>query len=346
MKRNIFLCAVCALALAAACEKTPPTPENPNAGGPYAYLLNEGYWGGNNAEISRVNIADGSIEADWFSKSNGRGLGDVAQDLARYGGKLYATVYMSNVVEVIDPATGLSIKQIDFGSRGPRYMACHHGMVYVSCYDRSVVSIDTATLCISGSCAISGMQPEQLCVLGGKLYVCNSWQYGDGGSFLYDNTLSVIDLETFAETGKIEVGYNPNRIRALDGNRLVVVCAGDYDAHPAETLVLDITDNTIRQHPIAATNLEVWNGDIYCYAVAYDENWNTATAFYRNETPILQDFGGKLNDAYGISINPANGDLYISNSPYGANGDLYCITAEGVERWHTEAGNYASKVVF
>ena len=134
MKKNILLLAACALLLTVGCEKD-PKPENNTNDGTYAYVLNEGSRGVNNAEISRLNIKDGTIEADWFSAANGRGLGDLAQDLVHYGNKLYATVHTSNKVEVIDPATGKSLKQIDMGNRGPRYIACHGGKIYVTCYD-------------------------------------------------------------------------------------------------------------------------------------------------------------------------------------------------------------------
>ena len=111
MKRTFLFLAACALLLTVGCEKD-PTNNNSTNDGTYAYVLNEGAWGGNDAGISRLNIKDGTIEVDWFAKANGRGLGDLAQDLIYYGSRLYASVNGSNTIEVIDPVTGKSLKQI------------------------------------------------------------------------------------------------------------------------------------------------------------------------------------------------------------------------------------------
>ncbi|MBQ6096668.1 MAG: hypothetical protein IJK99_02865 [Bacteroidales bacterium] len=73
-------------------------------------VLNEGGWGKNNAGISRVNVASGNCTPNFFADNNGRGLGDVAQDLIIAGGKAYATVTFSNSLEVMDPATGKSTR--------------------------------------------------------------------------------------------------------------------------------------------------------------------------------------------------------------------------------------------
>lgn len=73
-------------------------------------VLNEGGWSKNNSGISRVDVANSSCTADFFASSNGRGLGDVAQDLIIVGNKAYATVTFSNSFEVMDPATGKSTR--------------------------------------------------------------------------------------------------------------------------------------------------------------------------------------------------------------------------------------------
>jgi len=73
-------------------------------------ILNEGGWGRNNAGISRIDAALGNSVPNFFADNNGRGLGDVAQDLIIAGGKAYATVTFSNSLEVMDPATGKSTR--------------------------------------------------------------------------------------------------------------------------------------------------------------------------------------------------------------------------------------------
>ena len=67
-----------------------------------AYVLNEGTWGSNNSSLSRVDLASGTINNNIFSAANGRGLGDVAQDIVVSGGKAYIAVSFSNTIEVVN----------------------------------------------------------------------------------------------------------------------------------------------------------------------------------------------------------------------------------------------------
>ena len=357
MKHTLLPLAACLLLLLAACEPEKPlTPDSndttpPAATDRIAYLLNEGSMSGNNAEISRINITQGTIDPQWFSRVNGRGLGDVAQDLVHYGSRLYCTVWNSGIVEVINPTTGQSIKQIGFAGRGPRYIVCHEGKVYVSCYDRSVVRIDTVSLEIEASCPLSGMQPEQMCLCGENLVVCNSWQYAsDGTTFLYDNTVSVVDLATFTETGKIEVGTNPTRIQALDENRCVVACAGNYGVEEASAKVLDLTTQELTPLAKAATAMDLHGGALYHYITTYDAQWNPAALFFRTDMTTLETSpvftSVAMPYAYGISIDPLTGNIYLCNSPYTSTGDVYCYAPDGTLRWQVEAGFFCKKVVF
>ncbi len=73
-------------------------------------VLNEGNWGGNNAGVSRVNASTSTASANYFEDANGRGLGDVAQDIIIANGKAYITVSFSNSIEVMDVATGKSTR--------------------------------------------------------------------------------------------------------------------------------------------------------------------------------------------------------------------------------------------
>lgn len=347
-----FALALTLLAVAAGCTK--PAPEGPTTTdvNNKIYLLSEGLWGGNNAEISLLDRNSENVVADWFGSNNQRGLGDLAQDMIHYGNKLYVTVFTSNVLEVIDPETGISIRQIDFGHAGPRYLAGHEGKVYVSCYDKTIARIDTATLEIESKCNLSGLQPEQLCVVGNKLYVCNSWQRTATGGSAFDSTLSVVDLGSFSETGKITVGLNPGRIKALPNNRVIVACGGDYGENEAKTVVVNTMDNSMETLAVAATNFDVKVNDIYMYATTYDAGGNARAVFYHADAntlqteEILKEHTAKLNNTYGLNIDPKTGNLYICNSIYNANADVYTLKPDGTLVRKVEGGIFSSKVVF
>ena len=351
MNKHFLTASLLAVILLAGCKKDPaPTPEDPTPSAAPIYLLSEGSWGGNDAEISLLDKNSDTVVLDWFSRNNGRGLGDLAQDLVHYGSYLYTTVFNSNTIEVINPLTGKSIKQIDMGQRGPRYIVPLNGKIYVTCYDKTVVRIDTATFEIEAACPLSGMQPEQLCIIDDNLYICNCWQYDANGNAIYDSTVSIVNLGTFTETGKITVGNNPGKIKALDSHRFIVACAGDH-LSPV-TLIIDV--NTQEQTPltVSATNFDIYNNTIYLYNTSYDAQWNPTASFYRvdattlQSTPILENYSHTLPYAYGINVDPATGNLYICNSPYTANADIYTFRPDGTELRHVEGGILSSKIVF
>lgn len=317
-----------------------------------AWLLNEGSWGGNNASLCTLNTATGELNEHVFMQVNGRGLGDLAQDAIHYGDKLYVAVSESNTIEVVDAKTGKSLKQINMGNRYPRYMAASDGKVYVSCYTpHSVVRIDTASFLIEATCQLSDrMQPEQMCVEDDKLYVCCSWESDSTGAFFYDNRLAVVNLTDFSYSQSLEVGYNLNRIKSLGNGKVCVGYQGDYTANPSGTLLLDCATGALTPLSIALTNFDVYQGKIYGYATEYTEDYSTITAFYQvdcatgSATPILT--GYSIPNAYGINVNPHTGDLYVCDSPYGANGDVYCFASDWTLRYKVGAEVYPSKLLF
>lgn len=353
MKKSIPILLIASLLAMTACKDDPVEPIIPQASKHCAYVLNEGNWGNNDAEISLLNLDSGTSVPNWFSSVNGRGLGDLAQDLIHYGGKLYCTVYEANTLEVIDPATGKSLRQVSLGERGPRYIVGHGGKVYISCYDKSVIRLDTTRFDIEAVCPLSGMQPEQLCVSGDLLYVCNTWQYNTQNEAVYDSTVSVIALDSFKEVGKYTVGLNPGRIRRLDDGRLLVLCSGHpYQAIPGCTVIINPADSSVTRHATTMTNCDLYGGNLYYYTTTYDEAWNPSARFYRADgatlpgTPILTAQSSTLNYAYSLNIDPSTGDIYVCNSPARVFADVYCFAPDGSERWHAEAASFASKVVF
>ena len=330
-----------------------PTPKPDNGSNPMAYVLNEGSWGGNNAELSKIDLTTGAVDATFFSSANGRGLGDLACDVLHYGSKLYVTVSESGTIEVIDPKTGKSVKQIDLGDRYPRYIAAHNGQLYISCYTpHSIIRIDTASLTIAQSCNLGGNNPEQLCIAGDNIYVCSGYTSDQDGNFYYDSTLSVVNINSFSETGRITVGCNPKSITALDDHRVLVGCLGDYGANPAQALVYDLNQNHATALSAPVTIFDHHNGTIYGYTVSYDAEYNATATFYSIDaqtlqaTQILQGQASTLASAYGINVNPANGPLVITTSAYNANGDAHCVSPQGSVAWKAEVGLYPCKTVF
>lgn len=344
-----------AVCLCVSCEPIEPLdPEVPSSQPPDAWVLNEGGWGMNNASLSWIGFDDVVAQNRYFLAQNGRGLGDVAQDAMVYGGRLYMSVYESNTVEVVDKLTGKSIRQISLPGCGPRYLVAHEGKVYVSCYDKSVLRIDTATMEVDATCRLSGLQPEQLCVAGDSLYVCSAWESTSSSGYIYDSVLSVVDLSTFSEVGKVVVGVNPTKVQLLNEGRLVVSYSGNYANAPAGMAVVDVATHAVQHLNLAPGGFSVYQGDIYLYTTDYDAYWQRTINFWKvsgntlSPSPILQQHISLFNDSYypyGINVNPTNGDIYLLGAAYNSNGDLHCFSNAGTHKWQLEVGVFPSKVV-
>ena len=182
------------------------------------YLLNEGQMDQNNATLDYYDFLSENYLRNVFTFTNPTvplGLGDTGNDVAVYGSKLYAVINGSNKVEIMQLGNAKRIKELTINQ--PRFITFAGGKAYVSAYDGTdveagtargmVVEIDTASLEITRKVLV-GRQPEDLAVVGGKLYVANSgwadaWTGGD-----YEQTLSVIDLSTFTKVNDIDVAIN------------------------------------------------------------------------------------------------------------------------------------------
>lgn len=345
--------ALAALLLLVSCEKENNGNDTPNPEGTVsALILNEGSWGSNNSSLTAIDIEEGEVvSADWFSAKNGRGLGDVAQDMIAYGSKVYATVTFSNSLEVIDTKSGVS-QRVDMGNRKPRYIAADGGKLYITCYNPcSVVRIDTVTLTIEATCPLGNFQPEGIAISGGNAFVASSNISDAAGNYSYDDKLYVIDLATFDNPSAITVGCNPQEVMEITDGKLIVNYWGDYGAQPAGSALVDATTLAVTQTGQALTKMAIFNGKAYGYSTTYDANYNQTVSYKTidaNGTVVDFPFTFSIpENPYGITLNPANGDIYImTDGNYTAKGTVFCYSQTGDLRFMLEAGMLPKKAVF
>jgi len=336
------------------CESETEKPKNP----PKDYtaqgvlILNQGGAGYNNAGLSLYDLENDSV----FGVDLGEPLGDTAQDMLRYGNKLYITVAQSSYVRVLSADSLKTVKKIGFFNgevpRQPRYLATFGGYVYVSCWDGSVARIDTVSLTIDERKVATGHYPEGMAVCGDRLYVANASFYDDT-----DSTLSVIDLNTFSEIGRITVGLNPNIVKSDDERYVYVSYQGNFGMPVAGGFQRIDTQNdavlTLGEAP--TTDYALSGGYVYFYNVIYDANWN-ATNFYGRYSvsgaaagatePIFEATEAPVISPYGIAIAP-NGKLYIADAnDYSNNGKIVIFDAAGKKIAEHTAGIAPCKFVF
>ena len=304
------------------------------------YVLCEGNMGSNKARIDYINLESGTYYSNWYGSQNPhqiKELGDVGNDIQQYGNRLYAVINCSHKVEVMD-LKARHIGQIEIPNC--RYMAFSGGKLYVSAYVGSVADpemlgsvfeVDTASLSVLREVKV-GHQPDELCIIDDRLYVCNSGGYLTNR---YDSTLSVIDLQSFTETEKIPVGLNPTRLRADNQKHLWVCCQGNYSSTKPCVVVLN-KDEVLQRIPMPCANISIQGST--AYIIDGDSNRLRAIStidFTESEQPI--DIS-QFEHPYGLL---ATSDvLYISDAKnYVSSGVLHCFGYDGKEHWSTKTGD-------
>lgn len=345
----LFGCALMNFLISGCDKPTPPapTPVNPvEAGATGVYVLCEGVWQMNNSTLAFYDFAQGNIDADIFLTANGRGLGDTGSDLQIYGGKMYCVVNLSETVEVMTPDAH-SIKQISLPGKQPRKVAFYQGFAYVSCYDGDILKIDTATLNIVAT-QQAGSNPDGLCVANGKLYVANS---GGLNHPNYGNTISVIDAATMRVLKEIEVTINPTHVAADNFGDVYVISNGNYnDIASSLQRISSQTDELVQTFNFPATNFAICGDFAYIYYYDYSMQQSQIKVLNVFDETIAKDNfivdGTDIQTPYAIAVNPANGDVYISDAyKFTTNGDVYCFGADGRKKFQFEAGVNPAAVV-
>lgn len=305
------------------------------------YLLNEGNMGSNKATLDYYDGRTGHYRRNIFAETNPEvvlDLGDVGNDLQTYGEKLYAVINVSGVVEVMSRRTARHLGKIPIPNC--RYIVFHEGYAYVSSYAGKisldptarrgyVAKIDTATLQVVDTCAV-GYQPEQMAVVGDRLFVANSGGYRAPH---YDTTLSVIRLSTFRRERSIHVAPNLHLLTYHAG-RLYVQSRGDYAALAPNIYVVDpVTMQVEKSLHLPATRFCFSQGEL----VALTEQ---GLHIGQRLLPLQG-----LQRPYGLSAD--SNYIYVTDAKdYVSPGEVYCFDRSGQLQWRARTGDIPSSLSF
>lgn len=313
--------------------------------GPGVYVLNQGGLNSNNGSLSFYSYTTKSATSDIYSSINAAGLGDTPNDLKVYGSKMYIVVNVSNTVDVVNPKTGKLIKQISFGKKLPRSIAFYKNNAFVTSYDGTVSVIDTATYVTTKSITV-GLNPEQLVVSNGKLYVANS----GGLSPTLDKTVSVIDLNTLAVIKTINVITNPVEIAADSFGHVYVVSNGDFNTILPGITVIDNTSDTVISQ--TATDVAYGSPFIINNSSAYYITGSNAIVVYDVQKQAISSSnfitdGTALKAPYGIGVNASSGEVFITDAvDYKSNGTVTAFDKTGKKEYAFNAGINPANIVF
>lgn len=339
------------------------------------YLLNEGNMGSNKCTLDFYDYESATYTRNIYGNANPdvvKELGDVGNDLQIYGSKLWAVVNCSNKIEVMDAGSARRIGQVDIPNC--RYITFDGGYAYCTSYAGPVqidpdykqlgyvAKIDTATLEVVDKCVV-GFQPDGLTVVDGRIYVANSGGYMPER---YENTLSVVDIATFSEMGRINVAVNLHNVLADRMGRLWVTSRGDYYDTMASLYMVDnlggdsprvreVTDEYGAKVAVSAMCLcgdsIYYVGNQFSY-ITYQNDVTYGIIDVNRASVVNRGFISDGSDVrismpYSIAVNPTNDEILIGDAKNYVNpGRLFCYGADGILKWDVRTGDIPAHIVF
>lgn len=333
------------------------------------YVLNEGNMGSNKCTLDYLDLSDDSQgESHYYRNIYGARnpntvmeLGDVGNDIAIYGDKLWMVINCSNKVEVCEARTARRIGQVNIANA--RYLAFDDGFAYVSSYAGPVqiaentalgrvYKVDTLTLQKVDSVTV-GYQPEEMAIADGLLYVANSGGYRVPH---YDNTVSVIDLHRMEVTHTLQTEVNLHRLKIDRHGTLWISSRGNYLDH-APALCWIAQNGETGRIDRAVSDMDLVGDTLYCIGSAFD----IRSGQYRRdmfvvdvrtktcpETTLFEDPAVQgMTMPYGIIVNPRDKDIYLMDAKnYVSSGELLHLQPDGHVDWKVRTGDIPSSACF
>ena len=340
------------------------------------YLLNEGNMGSNKSSLDYLDLSGKDATVHYlrniYSERNPETvmmLGDVGNDIQIYGSRLWLVINCSNKVEVAQANDAVRIGKVDIPNC--RYVTFKDRYAYVSSYVGSVYSgsssplgsvykVDTLSLQKVDSCSV-GYQPEEMAIIGKKLYVANSGGYQGMTGQGYESTVSLIDLDKMQETERITVAPNLHRIRKDKYDQLWVTSRGNYMDSESKIYWLnkgaDGKMQVIGHLDQPVSDLCIVGDSLFFYGSQWSEITMTNTVTYGIiNVRTHQIVSSSLSDApeinkirmpYGIIVNPIHRDFYLMDAKnYVSSGELLHFLPDGTFDWKVKTGDIPAHAVF
>ena len=346
------------------------------------YLLNEGNMGSNKSTLDYLDLSAKDSTVHYYrniyserNPSTVMALGDVGNDCQIYGSRLWLVINCSNKVEVVRADSAVRIGKVNIPNC--RYVTFNDGYAYVSSYVGSVYGgesqgtsvnsplgsvykVDTLTLVKVDSCAV-GYQPEEMAIVGQKLYVANSGGYQALTGQGYENTVSVVDLQTMRETDRIEVAPNLHHVKADRYNQLWVTARGNY-TNETSTIWWLVPDANGRMQvgghlDQSVSDLCIVGDSLYFYGSQWSELTMKNTVTYgiinvRTHQVVSTSLSNapeidKIRMPYGIIVNPLHRDFYLMDAKnYVSSGELLHFLPDGTFDWKVKTGDIPAHAAF
>ena len=305
-----------------------------------AYILNEGAWGANNANITSFmpNYKAENL-SDIYLKMNNQQMGDVANAMMEEDDNIYVVLNGSKYVARLDMGVKEQARYTFPENEGaPRCIDVEDGYAYVTQYGGQVSKLNIKDMTLVGTFN-GGDNLEGIVEKDGKLYVANSYAVDGSNNWVYNKEVFVIDAKTMTLEKSIEVVDNPTKIFEID-DQIYLISAGNYADVSGALQVINTQTGTSNTIITDATKITEGNNDlIYGVRSSYDANWQLTNSFFIynpklnevSESSFLQDAPSSFStDAiYLLEVDEETGFIYVGTSDYTTNGTIYQFDKNG-----------------
>lgn len=304
-----------------------------------AYIINYGnYTTGGGASISRYDFENDELTNFYYQQQNsGAALTSVIQFACEYNDQVYMMGNNSDQLIVLNDKFEQALNGITEDIVKPRYCIADGDYLYISCWggdlwiDDSpsyIAKFNVATNTVDQTISLPG-GPEGLEIANGNLYAALNYRDSVAVIDLDDNSVTYIETPTtcsyFAKDNKDDLYVS---LVSYDGQTGL----GFINTETNSLSTYDLDDVSSAYSSIMAFNLD--KSKLYIIAASYNANWeleggvrvfDTVTNRFEEDS-----FVSGITGINGISVNPANGDVYVLVSS-GA-------TSNGSMRIYNEAG--------
>ena len=365
--RSILMTTLCALMMGAgftSCgddfEEFGIAPEE-EAQHRFTYVLNEGAWEANNANISGfvLNTTTNELnsQGDLYLKENQMQMGDVANAMIEEDNNIYVVLNGSKYVAKLNPRCKEEARySFPEGEGAPRCIDVEDDYAYVTQYGGQVSKLNIKDMTLKGTFN-GGDNLEGIVEKNGKLYVANSYKVDGSGNYVYNKEALVIDAKTMTLEKTIEVVDNPTKMYEID-DQIYLISNGNYADVPGALQVIDTKTGTSRVILNDVTKITEGHNDlIYGVLSTYDANWQLTNSFFIyhpkmdevSETSFLKDApeSFKKEAIYLLEVDEETGYIYVGTSDYVTNGTIYQFDQTGnLIRQFDSGGINPSSMIF
>jgi len=310
-------------------------------------VANQGNFTQGNATLTEIIPDNGTATDGVFFSGNGFFLGDIAQSVSIFDGKMYVVVNNSNVVRVLNPETFLQRFEITIaGGASPReIIRLNSSYAYVTnLFDNSISLIDLELNREVLPRLKVGLNPDRAFFHDGLAYISNNGFGADSTIFVIDPKLgegTTGDITTHEVVDTLFVSRGPGSVTLDDQGRLWTVSTGfdgefddDFNIIPgtSEPGGVHVFDSETRAE-VAFFELESAGSDIAFDPVTRNIFINSGgVRAIDTEELILQP--GLLVEgsffALGLSSEEADPKLYLADAKdFSVNGEVFIHDTNG-----------------